>query len=116
MATRERDLNSELGSRPSFICENAEGNAAVSNLRVKNAQQAKIELLIWLAKHAATEKHRLAVIEPALEQLDSAHQRQFAVDILEIVKDPQSRHNVIPKLCRRYALDPYPLHVNGEDE
>ena len=117
LATRGTSaLAAELSYRPKLIGDRHELIYIVREQRSKQAQQAKAELLTWLAKNAATEEHRLMVIEPALEILDKAHQKQLAADVLAIVKNPQARANVIPKLCRLYALDAYPLLVKDEEE
>ncbi len=115
LATRG-ELVAQLSPRPEFTAERPDVIGMVNPRRTQQARQAKAELLVWLAKNAASEEHRLAVIEPALEILDSAHQKQLAVDVLAVVKTADARAKVIPHLCRRYAFDPYPLLVTDESE
>jgi hypothetical protein len=118
LATRDTaNLAEPLPSRPEFLPKDpASSTYAFTKARQKRAQEAKAELLTWLAKNAASEKHRLAVIEPAYECLDKAHREQLAVDVLATLKDPQAKANALPHLVRLYAFDPYPLLISEEDE
>lgn len=117
LATRdEDDLVAGLSPQPEFLNQPAEQIYAINQSRSREAEQAKSEMLCWLARNAATEEHRLAVIVPALETLESSHQKQLAADIMEIVTDPEERARVIPSVCRLYAFDPYPLLVDDRED
>lgn len=112
-------LAGHVPAKPEFIKESAGSRNSLTYIigqyRQKNATQAKAELLTWIAKNAATEKDRLAVILPAYEILESAHQKQLARDLLEIVKKPDERARIMPLICQRYGIDLYPLLIKDDE-
>lgn len=116
LATREDSaLAAELNGRPEFIPDG--GTYAIHQHRGKQVRQAKAELLAWIARNTKRESHRLAVILPAYDILGSDHQKQLALDLLAIVKQPQERARIMPLVCRRYGIDLVPYLVKeSEDE
>jgi hypothetical protein len=117
LATRDKDaLSQELNGRPEFIQETS-GLYAVNQQRTKDATEGKAELLVWIAKNAARERHRLAVILPAYDIIDGDHQKQLARDLLGIVKNSEERARIMPLIIRRYGIDLVPYLVReSEDE
>lgn len=115
LATRDLDdLSPRLRLPPQFATPDG-GLGPVNDLRQRRAQQAKTDLLVWLAKNAASEAHRLTAVDAALECLEGEHQKRFAKDVLALSKDPDSRANLIPRLLRRYAFDAFPLLVDERE-
>lgn len=104
LATREDSaLAAELNGRPDFIPDG--GTYPLNQHRAKQARQAKAELLVWIARNTSLEAHRLIVILPAYDILGSDHQKQLALDLLAIVKQPSERARIMPLICRRYGID-----------
>jgi len=83
--------------------------------RTEQAKQAQAQLLCWLARHAASEQHRLAAILPAYKVLDSGEQGEFSRGLLAAAKSPEERARLYPLLLRSYGMDLVPLLLR-EDE
>lgn len=115
LATREDSaLAAELNGRPDFIPDG--GTYPLNQHRAKQARQAKAELLVWIARNTSLEAHRLIVILPAYDILGSDHQKQLALDLLAIVKQPSERARIMPLICRRYGIDLVPYLVKDSEE